>query len=564
MALPVETLSVADIADALGRARQAIYLWSPDEGDRIDWAGSAEMVLKIPAFANVATGAALRALFRGGETEARDAWVGSPRRRSAFQGELRLGSPESALWIHERLMLLDDGRYLGVLENVTGARVEREKLSWLARFDELTGLLGRTHLRTLLARRLAGLEEGGKLCFGLIGLDNMSGVNSAFGYDVADTVLVTIGELIGKHLDEGDALGRIGSSKFAIVFGSCPMDGLAVRLDAIKAAVRDKVIETAAGPVAVTVSAVGVVLPDHAATTHDAFAAAEDTLTHAKEGGLDQVVIHRPEEGAAERRRGNIAVADELLAALREHRLRLAYQPVVRADKPTQPAFHECLLRLVDRSGDLVAAGSFMPVAERLGLVRMLDKRVMALVFATLVQHPRVRLSMNVSPQSMRDSSWMAQFERLAAENPTAPERLIVEVTEATAIEDAAGMVRGLNRMRDLGCAIALDDFGAGYTSFQQLRDLQLDIVKIDGSYVRGIVEKPDNRLFVQALATLARHYDLMVVGEMVDDDEGAAILRELGVDAFQGFHFGKPNVEPDWLGEDGASRIAQVVAAAG
>ena len=551
---------------ALSSAREATYVWTP-RTDRLDWVDSPSRTLKAPTFGDPISGKLWRGAMSVGDMTARDAWVSCDRQSSAFTGIYRVGAEEHGLWIEERIVRLcdtecGDQRYLGRLRNVSVERQRMEKLSFLARFDELTGHLSRAHLRSLLAQRMeTASSEGTSISFGLVGLDNLSGFNSMFGYDVADVVLVKIGDEILRQLGPRDAVGRVGSSKFAIIFADCPKTDLKARLGRIQAAIRDTVIETGAGPVAVTVSAAGLSLPQDATTTHDAFAIAEDTLNHAKDYGLDQVVIYTANETVSAERRDNIALADDMVAALRENRLRLAYQPVVQAQDPSQVAFHECLLRLLDRSGELITAGAFMPVAEKLGLVRMLDRRVLELVFETLRRNTRVRLSVNISPQSLRDKRWQNLFEELATAHPHALERLILEVTEATVIDDAEAAAEMLNRFRDMGCSIALDDFGAGYTSFQQLRDMTFDIVKIDGSYVRNILDNPGDQVFVEALAGIAKHHDLLIVAEMVDSDEAGALLHSLGVDTFQGFHFGRPDVAPDWLGRDEAEMIAQAVA---
>lgn len=554
-------LPVSEFIAALARTREAAFLWTPED-DKLVWAEHAAALLRAPELTACETGYALRQLYRAGDVEQRDNWIAEPVRRSAFIGTHRIGPVEDGLWVEERLTRLSKTHFLGLMRNVSAERAEYEKLTYLAHFDELTGHLSRPHLRAVLARRLAdATERGGDICFAVLGLDNMMGVNSAFGYDIADVVLVAIGREIARRLGPGDVLGRLGSSKFAVVFSDCPQSDLLPRLAMIQSAIRDTVIETSAGPIAVTVSAAGVVLPEHAATTHDAFAAAEDSLTAAKQSGVDQLVLFEPDEKARARRRDNIAVADDLVAAVRENRLRLAYQPIVSAEDPMRVAFYECLLRLIDRSGKLVTAGAFMPVAEKLGLVRMLDKRVIELAFETLRAHPRVRLSVNISPQSLRDSAWLQLFDRLAEQNPALLERLILEVTEATAIEDTESIAATLNVLRSRGCAIALDDFGAGYTSFQQFKDLQLDMVKIDGSYVRGVLDNLDNQLFVRTLGELAKNYELMVVAEMVENDEAGDLLRTLGVDALQGFHFGMPEIEPPWLArEDGSEEVKTAV----
>lgn len=565
MPVSVSSLSVSDVLGALTDANEATYVWAP-ENDSIDWTVTPSKFLDTPELGDPISGSAWRALLSSGDVEARDAWIAHSQGKSAFTGTYAIGAEEKAQWVEERVTRIADAsdgstRFLGRLRNVSSDHEYLEKLDYLARFDELTGHLSRSHLRALLARRLEQAAQTNRtISFGLLGLDNLSGFNTMFGFDVADGVLVRIGEEILSHLGPKDAIGRIGSSKFAVVFADCEKADLPRRLGEIQSAIRSTPIETDTGPVVVTVSAAGLSLPEDGATTDDAFAAAEDTLYHAKDFGLDQVMIYSPDDNLTSHRRENIAMADDLVAALRENRLRLAYQPIVQAHDPSQVAFYECLLRLTDRSGQILNAGMFMPVAEKLGLVRMLDRRVLELAFETLQRNSRVRLSINTSPQSLRDSRWRALFEELTAENPNALERLILEVTEATAIGDADDAGRILNELRDKGCAIALDDFGAGYTSFQQMRDLNLDIVKIDGVYVRDILNNPSDQVFVKGLADIAKHHDLLIVAEMADSDEAAALLRSLGVDTLQGFYFGRPEIAPDWLNEGEADQIVAAV----
>lgn len=569
MPLTPSSLSVAEILQTLGAGGQAIYFWTP-QGDTLEWNGESTAILAAAGIELPRTGAAWREMLHGKDVARRDAWQSQPGNAEPWVGTYRVGDPDGPLWVEERLVPVKGSGavpdlYVGSLRDVSKQCGTLEKLVYLARYDELTGHLSRSHMRAVLARRMAeASRDGTEVSFALIGLDNLAGFNSMFGYDVADVLLLRIGEEIVARLVEGDVIGRVGSSKFAVLFEDCPRDRLRERLKDLQDAIREKVVETGAGPVAATISAAGLSLPRDASTTQDAFAVAEDALNQAKSLGTDQVIIHEPDTSLAETRRENIALADDLVAALRENRLRLAYQPIVQAHDTEQIAFHECLLRLIDRSGQIVNAGAFMPFAEKLGLVRLLDRRVLDLAFETLVRNPRIRLSVNVSPQSLRDTRWQQRFEELALRNPQALERLILEMTEATAIDDAQEAARHLDMLRAMGCTVALDDFGAGYTSFQQLRDLSVDIVKIDGSYVRNILDNPADQVFVSALCSIAKHNELMVVAEMVDSDEAAALLASLGVDSFQGFHFGHPEVDPIWMGEEEADSIVDSVAVAG
>jgi EAL domain-containing protein (putative c-di-GMP-specific phosphodiesterase class I) len=225
---------------------------------------------------------------------------------------------------------------------------------------------------------------------------------------------------------------------------------------------------------------------------------------------------------------------DEICAALNEQRVTIAYEPVVDA-KSRRLAFYECLMRVNRADGRIAQANEIVPVAERLGLVRMLDHRMLELAVEELNVEPELTLSINVSPASTIDPDWWSGLVALLRGNRAAAERLIVEITETAAIQnldDARGFV---TRVKDLGCRIAIDDFGAGNTSFRNLRKLSVDIVKIDGAFVQDIVKSEDDCAFVRTLIDLARRLKLKVVAEWVQDQATAALLSQWGCDYLQG-----------------------------
>jgi EAL domain-containing protein (putative c-di-GMP-specific phosphodiesterase class I) len=209
---------------------------------------------------------------------------------------------------------------------------------------------------------------------------------------------------------------------------------------------------------------------------------------------------------------------------------------------------YECLLRLRRRDGQVVTAGQFVPLVEQSGLMRQVDRRALELAVEELCGHPRVRLAVNISGHTAADRGWLRMLTGMVRGMPEIAERLTVEITETVALQDIEDTARFVAKLRDLGCRFALDDFGAGYTSFRNLKALDVDCVKIDGSFVKGLSENIDNQLFVRTLLGLAEGLGLKTVAECVETAAAAALLARRGVRYLQGWHFGKPAIERPWL----------------
>jgi len=212
-----------------------------------------------------------------------------------------------------------------------------------------------------------------------------------------------------------------------------------------------------------------------------------------------------------------------------------------------RPDFYECLMRVRRADGSLLGASDVVPVAERLGLVRLLDHRVLELVVDELVDAPSLQASVNVSPGSTTDPDWWSGLGSLLHAHPGTAERLIIEITESAAIHDIDEMRGFVARVKDLGCRIAIDDFGAGYTSFRNLRKLGVDIVKIDGAFVQNIMRSEDDRAFVRTLIDLGKRLKLATVAEWVQDEQAATILQAWGCDYLQGALVGLASIERPW-----------------
>ena len=225
----------------------------------------------------------------------------------------------------------------------------------------------------------------------------------------------------------------------------------------------------------------------------------------------------------------------------------LAYQPVVRSTNPEVPAFYEGLIRVLDHSGRIIPAADFIDVVEAQEVGRQLDTWALDLGLRALEQEPSLRLSINMSARSIGYPRWMQTLKHGLERCPTTGERLILEITERTAIVMPDLVQVFMQDMQTRGVSFALDDFGAGYTAFRYLKDFYFDILKIDGAFIRAIATDPDNQVITEAMLSMARHFDMLTVGESVESVEDAEFLINAGCDLLQGYFFGAPTVRPWW-----------------
>ena len=247
----------------------------------------------------------------------------------------------------------------------------------------------------------------------------------------------------------------------------------------------------------------------------------------------------------AQRDQSTLSMVQEAIA---HRQTLLAYQPVVRTDAPAQVAFHEGLIRVLDPTGRVIPAKEFMPSIEETETGRQIDVLALRMGLQALHANPGLRLSINMSARSIGYKAWNGTLNKWLSENPTIGERLILEITESSAMLVPELVVDFMDRLQPKGICFAMDDFGAGYTAIRYFQDFFFDVLKIDGQFIRGIARNPDNRALTEALISIARHFDMLTVAEYVENAEDAAVLTEIGVDCLQGYYFGAPTTRPDWL----------------
>jgi diguanylate cyclase (GGDEF)-like protein len=438
---------------------------------------------------------------------------------------------------------------MGSKREGAGARAEAKNArepEWAAGFEpaspvemnraELLGVLAATIEETLKLRSSCG--------FLLAAVDDLGRINEAYGFDVADEVIAAVAERMQSQLRGKDHLGRLSGNKIGIILNNCTPDDLMIAADRLLAGVRNDVVQTSAGPVAATVTIGGITVPRHARSVNEALLRTQDALYCARARRHGSFQAYRPNPEREARRRENVRASDEIVSALNERRIFIAYEPIVETAS-RRVAFHECLMRVRRSDGSLLAVNEFIPWAERLGLVRLLDHRVLELVMAALIASPALKASVNVSTASAVDPDWWAGLAATLRAHSGIAERLTVEITETAAVQDIDDLRGFVARVKDLGCRIAIDDFGAGATSFRNLRKLGVDLLKIDGAFVQNLPHSPDDRAFVRTLIELAQRLKLKTVAEWVQDEASAELLGEWGCDYLQGVLIGLASAEP-------------------
>ncbi|MCF3973019.1 EAL domain-containing protein [Paracoccus salsus] len=233
----------------------------------------------------------------------------------------------------------------------------------------------------------------------------------------------------------------------------------------------------------------------------------------------------------------------------------LAFQPIVQAQRPQRAAFYEGLIRIIDDSGRIVPLRDFLPAAETTELGRQIDCLSLSLGLKALAEDPSLRLSINMSARSIGYPDWIRTLRDGITDDPHIGERLILEITESSAMGMPDQVQNFMREVQRQGISLALDDFGAGYTSFRYLRDFCFDMIKIDGQFIREIARHPDNQVLTRALMSIAHHFDMFTVAESVETAEDASFLIDSGIDCLQGYYFGAPTIAPPWKSPPSVAR---------
>jgi diguanylate cyclase (GGDEF)-like protein/PAS domain S-box-containing protein len=424
----------------------------------------------------------------------------------------------------------EGGRIVGavtVFDDVTHQRQMEEQLRHQADHDSLTGLFNRRRFEREVSGQLDYAQRysrPGALL--LMDLDTFKFVNDSYGHPIGDRVLSDVGASLSAAVHDTDVVARIGGDEFAILLREAEdLEAIAVAKKLI-AAVRVRSKPTIG-------ASVGIAPFDGAGerTPDELLIAADIALYEAKEMGGGSTVLYTGQSSQA------LTWVERIRDALDEDRLVVYSQPIVEVETG-EVAREELLVRMVDPHGDTIPPASFLPAAERFGLIHEID--LMVLAKAIELVKGGTSVAVNVSVRTLTDPRYLAALEETLAEGSD-PGCFNFEITETAAVANMSDAREFARRIRELGCSLSLDDFGTGFSSFTYLKHIPAQYLKIDIEFIRELERNPADQQLVQAIVSIARGLGQKTVAEGVEDEETLATVRELGVDYAQGFYLGRP-----------------------
>jgi diguanylate cyclase (GGDEF)-like protein/PAS domain S-box-containing protein len=481
------------------------------------------------------------------------------RRLSESDGDAPLDNVEAVLqslsgdrfWASvsiARVRVADSARLLMIAADISEQRQLTELLSYQASHDTLTELFNRREFERHLQRALHGIGKGGPACALLyIDLDQFKLINDTSGHLAGDQLLSQLALAMAEQLRAGDVLARLGGDEFGILAHDASHEGALALAERLRVRIEGYVYVWEQRSYTVSAS-VGVVMIDRPGQTMREVLSQADTACYmAKDHGRNRIHFFSEQDDETIRRRGEMEWAHRLRWVIEEGRLLLDYQEVVPLQQPNEDGPHiELLIRLRDEEGRVVMPGTFLPAAERYGMVPMLDRWVIGQAISHFDQlhvsgRTPGRCSLNLSASTLEDEGLADYVLELIERHGVTPSRLCFEITETEAVRNLARAVRFIERLRAFGCLVALDDFGAGMSSFGYLKNLPVDVIKIDGSFIRDLEGDPMNRSIVDVITEIGHQRGLDVVAEWVASDSIVELLRGLGVDYGQGFALHRP-----------------------
>ncbi len=447
--------------------------------------------------------------------------------------------------------------FLAVQEDVTERKRAEERIQYLAAYDELTGLINRSRFMTMLEEWIAARDQegAGEGCLFLIDIDEFKFVNDAYGHATGDELIRRIGGHLRRTLrdmhatamraEAGFFLGRMGGDEFAAFLPGVTATESTETAERIRGSVA--ALRLMEGASHLTVSIGMAEYPEQGLTVKELFTKADAALYHTKRMGKNKVRLFRPEDRDLEFIHSRVKQKERIQTAIYEDRFLPWFQPILNLHTGVVDHY-EALARLRNEDGSILLPNDFIETAEIFGLIGAVDRiimeKTMRLQAQTMREGRSLTFGMNLSGREFGEDDSLVFLQDMIRATGADPTHLVFEITETAAVRDLDRAIRFVNALKALGCRFALDDFGVGFTSFLYLREMGVDYIKIDGSFIRNVRESKNDQLFVRAIRDVAAGMGIQTIAEFVEADGSMEFLREYGVDYAQGYLIGRPAPE--------------------
>ncbi|MDH3712457.1 MAG: EAL domain-containing protein [Gammaproteobacteria bacterium] len=437
--------------------------------------------------------------------------------------------------------------YRGVVRNVTEAYNLSRQLSYQASHDALTGLVNRAEFERRLQESLEHLRvtpSSHALCY--LDLDQFKLINDTCGHAAGDELLRQISAVLQQKVRRSDTLARLGGDEFAILMENCTIGKATEVADSVRHAIEEFQFLWDGKIFTVGVSIGVVPIRNDGERFEDLLRAADSACYAAKDNGRNRVHIYHAADEELARREGEMQWVARINQAFEEELFELRYQRIAPAGRQEHGAHYELLLRMRDEEGQPIPPGAYLPAAERYNLIGRLDRWVIDTAIGWLEQHPEhladLHLcSINLSGLTLGNEEFLTYLIERLRNTPVPGSRLCFEITETAAIQNLANATRFIGELRKRGCRFALDDFGSGLSSFAYLKNLPVDYLKIDGVFVRDIIEDPIDYAMVKSINEIGKVMGKKTIAEFVESGEIVRKLEQIGVDYLQGQYIGEP-----------------------
>ncbi|WP_371824774.1 EAL domain-containing protein [Marinobacter sp. MDS2] len=427
--------------------------------------------------------------------------------------------------------------------DLTQRKRDEEALEWLANNDPLTGIGNRRCFQHDL-HNLLDTQKTGAVIF--IDVNRFKQINDLYGHSVGDTVLIQIANTLGDSVRSSDSISRLAGDEFTVILPNIDASRLSQFLEKLSHNLAGQVVlENENRSVEYNVSIGAALVNEHGTTEQDLIVHADMAMYQAKKKGNGHWQIFDPDNNdLANLRRDHDLTSLLKLALKRNDLFQLNFQPIYAIEEASV-SHYEVLLRLKDTDGNAVYPSDFIPAAERMGLIRLVDEWVLDSAVEKLAKDHQngasYTFSINISAPTLQSADFPKVLSSLLKKHQVAPRYIVVELTETAYIENFQMVLSNLQKISEAGVLVALDDFGVGFSSFSYLKKLPLSYVKLDGSYILDLEKNPDNQVFVESLTNMVNAFGMKTIAEFVEDAATLKKLHELGVAYAQGYYIGKP-----------------------